>query len=402
MAIQDVGSVTPAQGTSLIAGFQRGREQLAATTAAAAKTEREVAIEGQQAEVRTGQIEAQKIENLDARQQQRLKSSVIGAAQLDGFLQSGNIEGARSFLQRRRAELGQRIAAGENVDTAETDEAIQLLDTDLEGLKDTTSRALDFGKQTGILKRPGGGKGLSADLEFANAIQDARSSGDDQRLNDLFAVKKILEKGETIDEEGNITPAPGALETKEALSGAKETGKLKAKLKLEPSVAEAVETAKLIGKEKGLTITELDSKIAAFPRLETMVKELDALSEVATYATLAVLSDTARRRAGLEVSVGGVSRAAYEAKLRTEIFPLLRDTFGAAFTKAEGDSLIETLGNPDFTPAERKAISSAFITGKLADIETLKRKAERQGITILPDEPAAEKGQVIDFNDLPE
>ena len=363
--------------------------------------ERQTAIDVEKSELSEAQLAKQKIENLDARQQQRLKSSVIGAAQLDGFLQSGNIEGARSFLQRRRAELGQRIAAGENVDTAETDEAIELLDSDIEQLKGITSSSLEFGKLSGILKRPDGSTNRASALQIADDLQESRAKivkaekeGDvegakifRQRRDDIFAVQKVFEKGEKIDDEGLIISAPGALETKEALSGAKETGKLKAKLKLEPMIADAVAMAKLVGADKGLTIVELDNKIANFPRLQTMVKDLDALGEVATYAVTAVLADDARRAAGLEVSLGGRARTEYEAKLRTEIFPLLRDTFGAAFTKAEGDSLILTLGDPKATPEEKKAITKSFLVGRLADIESLKRKAERQGITILPDEP---------------
>ena len=385
-------AVKPTQGTPLVGAFLRGREQgqeqKAAREQQAAKTEREVAIEEQQAELKEGQIEAQDLENLSTREQQRLKSSIIGAAQLDGFLQSGNINVARDFLNRRRQELGQRIAAGESVNTIETDEALQLLDTDLEQLKSITSSSLELGKQSGILKRPGGDKGLPADVVFADELGKARDAGDNQRIQDLLLAKKALDKGQTVDDQGNIIAAPGAATAATELSEAKEAGKQQAKLKLEPSVVQAKEIAKKVGTAEGVNIVELNERIAGLPRLEEIVNELSDLGKVATFTTAGKARDATRRQLGLDVGVGAIARKEYISKVDNEILPLLRQTFGAAFTEREGTSLKATLGDPDASPQEKDAVLKSFIATKQSQIETLKRQVPQDGISILPNEPA--------------
>ena len=47
----------------------------------------------------------------------------------------------------------------------------------------------------------------------------------------------------------------------------------------------------------------------------------------------------------------------------------MRQTFGAAFTAKEGDSLKETLGNPNLSPPEKDAALQAFIEQKVASIK---------------------------------
>jgi hypothetical protein len=54
--------------------------------------------------------------------------------------------------------------------------------------------------------------------------------------------------------------------------------------------------------------------------------------------------------------------------------PLLRQTFGAAFTVAEGDSLLATLGDPNMHPDEKNAVLDAFIENKRRDLETKRRR----------------------------
>lgn len=68
-----------------------------------------------------------KIEGMSAREKARIESVVGGAAELGTYLDSNNIEGGERYLNSRRQELGKRIAAGEDVDTRETDEALEIL-----------------------------------------------------------------------------------------------------------------------------------------------------------------------------------------------------------------------------------------------------------------------------------
>ena len=107
------------------------------------------------------------------------------------------------------------------------------------------------------------------------------------------------------------------------------------------------------------------------PGLMTTVARLDELSGRASFGKAAVLADDTRRALGQEVSPGGVARAEYIATVDNEVLPLLRQTFGAAFTVEEGARLRATLGNEDGTPAERRATLSAFIQQKQAQLEAL-------------------------------
>jgi hypothetical protein len=69
------------------------------------------------------------------------------------------------------------------------------------------------------------------------------------------------------------------------------------------------------------------------------------------------------------------------AMVDNQVLPMLRDTFGAQFTVKEGETLRATLGDPDKTPAEKKAVLEAFIEQKIRNIEAT---AKQGGIDISP------------------
>ena len=73
-------------------------------------------------------------------------------------------------------------------------------------------------------------------------------------------------------------------------------------------------------------------------------------------------------------TAGAVARAEYIATVANEILPLLRQTFGAAFTAAEGESLKATLGDPNSSPAEKDAQLKAFIAAKERQIRSKQRR----------------------------
>lgn len=175
------------------------------------------------------QLANAKFESLDAREKSRMTSTVYAATELKGLLDGGNIEGAQSFLDNRKAQLQKRIAAGENVDTQETDHALKLLREDPEKLKAGLSPYIQFGQMTGILKNPEGGKN-PATITIANEIKKARDAGDTQRVNDLMMSGKMLEKGQGVDSEGSVIVLPGADNSTQNMSHAKETGSQQAKV----------------------------------------------------------------------------------------------------------------------------------------------------------------------------
>ena len=128
------------------------------------------------------------------------------------------------------------------------------------------------------------------------------------------------------------------------------------------------------GKQQAETQESLLSQTSKLPNLEKAVEELSELGKKATYTKAGQFRDTISRQLGFEPSEGAIARAEYMAKVDNQILPLLRDTFGAQFTEREGQSLRETLGDPNKTPAEKEASLRSFIEQKKRNIEDLQRQ----------------------------
>lgn len=106
-------------------------------------------------ELRDLQVAAAKFSQLDTRNQWRTKSNVIAAAQLNGFLESGDIEGAQNFLQTRKSQIEQAKSIFPDLDTNETDRAIEELKSgDIETMKKVNKTAIAFGQMIGVLQKP--------------------------------------------------------------------------------------------------------------------------------------------------------------------------------------------------------------------------------------------------------
>jgi hypothetical protein len=142
---------------------------------------------------------------------------------------------------------------------------------------------------------------------------------------------------------------------------------------IQKNIAGAARAA-VTGKGLGEADVDLASIRSKMPGLETVVKKLDDLSGKATYTLGGQAVDFATRQAGLEPRDAAIARAEYTSMVDNQILPLLRDTFGAAFTQKEGDTLRATLGNPDMSPKEKQAILKSFIEQKRRDIEALETR----------------------------
>jgi len=159
----------------------------------------------------------------------------------------------------------------------------------------------------------------------------------------------------------------------------------------ETGAREQLAAAQKEGSALGTARTELAEAEASLPRLESVVKQLSELGKKATYTQAGQLTDIARRQAGIEPREAAVARREYIAKVDNEVLPLLRQTFGAAFTEREGQSLKATLGDVDASPEEKDAVLRSFINSKRAQIEVKRRRA---GVDISPGEQY-KVGQVV-------
>lgn len=147
-------------------------------------------------------------------------------------------------------------------------------------------------------------------------------------------------------------------------------------LTMNPQIEQASESAKVIGKTGAEKQVELKERLSQLPRLEQIASELSELGKKATYTETGKAVDSTKRQLGMEVGEGAVARKEYISKVDNEILPLLRQTFGAAFTQKEGDSLKNTLGDPDASPEEKDAVLRSFIATKRAQIEGLSQQTD--------------------------
>lgn len=136
----------------------------------------------------------------------------------------------------------------------------------------------------------------------------------------------------------------------------------------------AKKTDQELGKNYASDLDEYNNMVSKMPELESTVKELDKLADDATYMAIGRVYNAAQRELKGKETKGGVALTKYESIINNQILPLLRDTFGAAFTEKDREALQSTLGNPNKHPEERKAALESFIDQKKKSIESKYRK----------------------------
>lgn len=152
---------------------------------------------------------------------------------------------------------------------------------------------------------------------------------------------------------------------------------------------------KEIGKGQGEATVAYKSVSSKMPGLEAVVTQLDDLADKATYTLSGQVYNAGRRQLGMDPSEGQLARTEYISTVDNQILPLLRDTFGAAFTQKEGDTLRATLGDPDKSPKEKQIILKSFIEQKRRDVEAMARQSNS-----VPSPQTAPQGGVVDYRDF--
>lgn len=190
----------------------------------------------------------------------------------------------------------------------------------------------------------------------------------------LALAQGLARKGLSV-QGGRVTPMAGTPEALGTLAAAEEGAKQQEKLK----TAAQMETQKKKGAALGDAEVMLAEYEAMKPKLDNVVSRLSELAKTATYTKAGQLWAAAQKELGNEVSQSDIDRAAYISTVDNEVLPLLRQTFGAAFTEREGQSLKATLGDPNATPAQKQAILDAFIQNKMTQIQSQSSLVEKLG-----------------------
>lgn len=146
-------------------------------------------------------------------------------------------------------------------------------------------------------------------------------------------------------------------------------------LEMKPKIAAAIKEAEVQAKDRGETLNALGKANAALPGLKEVAAKLKTLSDVATYTTGGKVWDAMVKNLGFGSTKGATARKTMESIVDNQVLPLMKQTFGNAFTEREGERLRNTILDPDTPPEEKKASIDVFLEQKMRDIETMEREA---------------------------
>lgn len=338
-----------------------------------------------QQRVDTGQVV------LDEQRRAALTKSVVeGAAMVKPHIDRGDIQGAMQQLLQRRSQLEAR-----GIDTSNTNEAIQLLQTDPEQFANSMNTLVEFGFRSGILNRAVGT--VPAEIQAFGALTQNLPEEEVERARRIKLGLEPRAVGSsditTATTAGLTEEVAGSREViKEAEGRGGEAGKLTAQLKLKPMVQAAIKEAESQAAARGETLTALARSEAALPGLEATVTELKRLAPLATSTLTGRAFNTIAKELGFGATEGATARARFIAVVNNQVLPLLKETFGAAFTAQEGEALKATMGDPNASPEEKIAQLDAFIAQKHRDIQTKQTELDLTG-----DLPAGVTEEDIEF-----
>lgn len=140
---------------------------------------------------------------LDTREKSRLQSVVSGAVQLKTFLDKNDLEGAHNFLTSRRNSLQSRVGAGENVDTEDTDAALQMLRSgSVDELKNNVNALIGAGQVYGILSKDNAPSNVQ-EWQYYNSLPPA----DQERYLTMKRSNQVINLGGSQIVPSQVNPA---------------------------------------------------------------------------------------------------------------------------------------------------------------------------------------------------
>lgn len=342
----------------------------------------------------------QQIATEQARQNQRIGNTALTAQQMRPLLvegiQSGDTARAEAFLTRNLTDIQARQAAGEDIDADETIEALELLKSG--GAKQLLSDSdglIQIARDRGLLNsnismqqrrhnqlvsvvendpelKTTQGKAAAIELGLqprASTSAQERIAGDPNLAQDVAETQALIKSTEATATEG---------------------AKLTQQLRHKPEITKAVKLAEKEATERGEVLTALNRSKAALPGLKSAVNELKELAPIATSTLGGKVFDQAVKQSGFGSTKGANARAKFVAIVNNQVLPLLKETFGAAFTAQEGEALKATMGDPDASPQEKMVQLEAFMAQKVRDIET-----REQQLSSMNNESSADTGKVM-------
>ena len=188
----------------------------------------------------------------------------------------------------------------------------------------------------------------------------AQTIADTGTTGEVAGSQEIIEKGKS---KGKAT---GTAE------GESESANLIATTKA--GIETAVTLARADAESRGETLTELQAANASMPSLIAVVGELKKLAPMVTSTMAGNVFDFAIKETGFGSTEGSTAKAKFTSVINNQILPLLKQTFGAAFTVDEKNELKATMGNVDATAEEKIVQLNSFIEGKVRAIQDNERQ----------------------------
>lgn len=285
-------------------------------------------------------------------------------------------------LQKALASRARELMAN-NKSPEQTFEALQLLQSgDVKTAVNAFRNAGKIAKQQGLM----GGTSSTGTIERDRLLNDVNSIDPVVRQSALVklgvAPRAVGSANQTIAESGNVDQVADVVSE---LSSASEGGKLEAQKSKLPNIKALVKKAEIKATKEGEAITALNKAKAALPGITEVVDKLKELAPLTTSTFGGAVYDRAAKELGFGATKGATAKAKFVAMIDNQVLPLLKDTFGAAFTVTEAESLRNSLGNPDASTDEKLAQLDSFIEQKYRSIETGER--ELSGLTEQSQQP---------------
>lgn len=311
----------------------------------------------------------------DATNQRKLKSindfAISNQSIINNAVNTGDPTQLQSALVKRREQL---VAQG--LPTTETDEGLVMLGQgNIQGVVSALSDSVRlFNQQQG--------QGATAgQREFAQLSELAKGDPNSDATK-AARIKLGLDPRASLSAQERIASnqqlGQQVADQEGAEAGAAESAKQKAQLKFKPQITKAVKMAEKEATERGEVLTDLARMEASLPGVKEVVNELLELSDIATSTLGGKAFDFVVKQSGFGSTKGADAKAKMIAIVDNQVLPLLKETFGAAFTVQEGDNLKASLVDPDASPSQKRAQLESFLAQKERNIRTKQNQLGQQ------------------------
>lgn len=294
---------------------------------------------------------------------------------IDNALATGDAAPLQASLTQRLATLKQQ-----GLPTQETEDALFMLGQgNVQGVADSIRGAQDVYNQRQ-------NQGMSAAQREFNQLSTLATGNPESDITKAARIKLGLDPraAESAAERIVKNPTVAGQIAKQAgdVAGAQEGAKLKKQLKHKPEITKAVKLAEKEATERGEVLTDLSRMTAALPGVRDAVSQLRELAPLTTTTWGGKVWDAAVKQTGFGATTGSTAAAKFQSIVDSQVLPLLKPTFGAAFTVQEGDALRATLGDVSASAEEKMATLDAFLNQKERDIQTKQAQIDQANVEL--------------------